>query len=700
MPLQADAAARFTVTLPSAAVSLEILAGGLGIGPLPDHLAADGSAQIPGAVLTMIMEWVLPAFYLAAGKTVEQIKAAEPAVLAPLEAYVLDFAARPDIQATFLTAAGKAALDAVDTALAWTLLSALIKDKAPALLQLFKWLGPIEPGECLRVARTLLEAVAAVGTLKAMASTSLDLGQSPRIISYRLDPTIDLHVTIRPPVEAYQFPAAASRYSLTADTANATRLSSGEQPLPSPMLTQLTHTFTQVPPHGTALVQVEFQADNGWVAAQGASGPIILEGATGPVASEITITERAVPLSASTSYTHRQKLVIREGRHAWDAAAAPSATHTSLGGNMSVTLEALAAIALSRAGRLMYAWQGKSPTLRVCPNGAASTPLYTVQGIGLTGSDPDAALKILDCGYPAPLVFACGGQVPFPEQCFLIAPRASAEQGGTEYHAHQVDLAEPSPFDLAALPSWGRFSASRLGSLAVHPHGVIAALDADNDKVELLRLPTKPYPHAEAAAYAIQVGGRGQNLGRLQGARAVAITGEILLVLEESNERIQAFDLNGNVVRYFNGSASIPLKQWPDDATRRLRYLDLQVNGTGSLYVLSYEEPGDHPEQYRLDIYTPEGSRLARTTGVAAARFVLDPWGAVYTLNYELLQGPNQRPEPSVSLWAVAGTRARIRGDLTMRLTSSVNVPFGWSCFWSGAPRSPPTSAAMPICPS
>ncbi|MFO1432004.1 MAG: hypothetical protein U1F76_17990 [Candidatus Competibacteraceae bacterium] len=294
VPLSGDVAARFTVTLPSAAMSLEVLAGGIGLGPLPDRLAADGAVQIPGAVSTLVMEWVLPAFYLAAGKTVDRIQAAQPTVLAPLEAYVLDFAARPEIQSTFLTAIGKAALDAVDTT-------------------------------------------------------------------------------------------------------------------------------------------------------------------------------------------------------------------------------------------------------------------------------------------------------------------------------------------------------------------------SDNDKLELLRLPTKPYPQTEAAAYAIQVAGQGKNLGRLQGARAIALAGNVLLVLEDDNERIQAFDLAGNVVKYFNDSASMPLKQWPDDATRRLSYLDLQVDGAGYLYVLSYEEPGDHSDQYRLDVYTPQGSPLARTTGVATARFVLDPWGAVYTLDYELLQGPNQRPEPSVSLWAAAG---------------------------------------------
>jgi hypothetical protein len=154
----------------------------------------------------------------------------------------------------------------------------------------------------------------------------------------------------------------------------------------------------------------------------------------------------------------------------------------------------------------------------------------------------------------------------------------------------------------------------------------------------------------------MQIAGQGSNIGYLHGAKALAISGDSFLVLEETNNRIQAFTLNGNVVKYFNGaSATIPLTQWAEDSGRAVTYVDMQVNGAGYIYVLSYENPGAEPGQYRLDIYQPDGRPLARTRGVAAARFVLDRWGAVYTLNYELLQGPNQRPEPSVSLWAPSG---------------------------------------------
>ena len=53
---------------------------------------------------------------------------------------------------------------------------------------------------------------------------------------------------------------------------------------------------------------------------------------------------------------------------------------------------------------------------------------------------------------------------------------------------------------------------------------------------------------------------------------------------------------------------------------------------------------------YRLDIYDPQGSRLIRTTGVAAARLAVDTFRNVYTLNYEVVANA-PRIEPSLSQW-------------------------------------------------
>lgn len=88
-----------------------------------------------------------------------------------------------------------------------------------------------------------------------------------------------------------------------------------------------------------------------------------------------------------------------------------------------------------------------------------------------------------------------------------------------------------------------------------------------------------------------------------------------------------------------------------DGASSDVRYLDIGVETKGFVYVLSYAGSGGAVSDYRLDIYNPDGSWLTRTLQVNGARFTVDQWRNVYTLNYESLLGPNGRTEPTVSTW-------------------------------------------------
>jgi hypothetical protein len=79
-------------------------------------------------------------------------------------------------------------------------------------------------------------------------------------------------------------------------------------------------------------------------------------------------------------------------------------------------------------------------------------------------------------------------------------------------------------------------------------------------------------------------------------------------------------------------------------------YLDLGVERLGYMYVLSFVEDGRSADDYRLDIYTPDGAFLARTIGVPAARMAVDLFRNVYTLNYETIANAPSL-EPSLSKW-------------------------------------------------
>jgi len=100
--------------------------------------------------------------------------------------------------------------------------------------------------------------------------------------------------------------------------------------------------------------------------------------------------------------------------------------------------------------------------------------------------------------------------------------------------------------------------------------------------------------------------------------------------------------------------ATMPLR---DPASANVTYLDVAVESKAYIYVLSYINDGSQLSDYRLDLYNPDGSFLSRTpdedgnAGVNGARIVVDQWRNLYTLNFERLDGPGGRTEPSVSTW-------------------------------------------------
>jgi hypothetical protein len=135
---------------------------------------------------------------------------------------------------------------------------------------------------------------------------------------------------------------------------------------------------------------------------------------------------------------------------------------------------------------------------------------------------------------------------------------------------------------------------------------------------------------------------------------AVAVLDATILVLETGNARIQAFDVSANPVRIFkNGtSATVELEK-----TAGLEYLDIAVEGLGYIYVLSAANGGLAVNDYRLDVFTPQGNLLSRTAGVAAARMAVDTFRNVYALNYASIAG-TPRVEPSLSQWVPSTPQA------------------------------------------
>lgn len=96
------------------------------------------------------------------------------------------------------------------------------------------------------------------------------------------------------------------------------------------------------------------------------------------------------------------------------------------------------------------------------------------------------------------------------------------------------------------------------------------------------------------------------------------------------------------------------------DPDEKFTYLDMGTEMKGYIFVLGYTGNGKKENDYKLDIYDPQGHWLSRTpdtsiepraTGVNAAKLVVDMWRTMFTLNFEHFQGPGGRTEPSVSRW-------------------------------------------------
>ena len=146
---------------------------------------------------------------------------------------------------------------------------------------------------------------------------------------------------------------------------------------------------------------------------------------------------------------------------------------------------------------------------------------------------------------------------------------------------------------------------------------------------------------------ALSFGGPGGRTGLLGAPVAVAVTPEgLLLVLEQGNARVQAFDVNGNPVALFKGQPVFALRSAPQPA-----YNDLAVSASGLIYVLGSQNGGATVNDFFLDIYDADGPRLLETFGVNAARIAIGADQTLYSLDFDALTGAGGRTEPVLSVW-------------------------------------------------
>ena len=140
----------------------------------------------------------------------------------------------------------------------------------------------------------------------------------------------------------------------------------------------------------------------------------------------------------------------------------------------------------------------------------------------------------------------------FSPRNFYLDSRSYAKE--KKYYLRQVLLDDNSPyFNYEPGMSWGAFADTTLDSIVVHPNGYVVGVNYQSHKMLILQLPPAAVADADAPV-ALPMSGKGLREGLVAGPVALNVTPDgRILVLEQDNARIQAFDTMANPVQCFQG---------------------------------------------------------------------------------------------------------------------------------------------------
>lgn len=627
----------YTVQLPPGAASVMVLSGGLGIGSqdYPETVQ-------PGMVITAVLNLALPGLFLSMGAC---------------QAYS-SFAA--DVGAVVGLLSGLAQV--LILAIADAGLSGSYQDPKlfmnvipPLVVTIVKQLNvggalgefvsklweSVAEGEAIAAAEAatpfgiglILQAVSALATAVQIAQTSAEVATSPWTYADTLVLTHSTTVTFYPdPRDTAGFPAVGTTYQVAA-------ICDGASPRLSPLLAMpsttttgpLSYTFDKLPYGGKVTFIVKIMSSTGWVAGAGTTGAI---DNTGDSAS-ITITENLVPLDETTQYSHREIIVLSNGRRAWSAGAKPPAPPTGCG-NTPGSLCQLVGITVSEPyAAIGYAWQASSNGVSAFGGGGGQ--LYQFANISFTG-DPQSGYMFSGSGFPSPARIAYSRDNASSYAVYLD----TTGQQPVVRRIRLTGIGQAPTFDG---PS-SNLALGRLNfpsdALLVHTNGSIISLNSALSKIEVLKPAQDAMPDA-LAPLANAVSGPGTRDGLISGPvlAAMGLDGAIYVV-EQNNNRVQAFDTAGSPHAIFQNGSTFALK----DHGVAVTYLDIAVEAAGFVYMLVQSSTG----VIMLDIYDKTGKWLSTTNDMRAGKIGLDLWRNAYALNYQPISGVNY-VEPSVSQW-------------------------------------------------
>ena len=629
--------------LPAGATSARLLFGGMGAQP------SGSIGEAVGTILTAIMDQAIPAIVFTAQDSQPSL---DPS--AWFNSVLADDDLVNEVIAAggFLISAGTAPWTALVTKVPVLLLGTSLPKLQASI---GKNVGSLAIDNAAPVLGWAAQGFGALSSPNGVANVTSEVLTTPATLTLDLSPTMgaNLSVTVLPDPARNEWPDSADHYSVVAAfSGGLTRQATGSMPSGS-TIQPLVLSLPNVPMDQGVAISVSIFAKNNWVCGAGQTTATI-SAPTGSATFDVSlnISENRIALSATTQYTHKRKLVYDSTtqQHVWQPGPAPTTLLSGIDcSNSGNALCQLVDITLNeKAIMLGYSWQASGQGLTPCGQSSGGGQLFAFQNIGVPA--PQAALKFPTCGFPLQSSLVYQRSAPddesAPANVYNFYLESNTSTPNTRLRSVKLDAT--TPFDLSQTESWGIFFENGFTGCVVHPQGYVIGVSYQSSKMEILQLPAGPVADADAPS-AVLTCGPGTLAGLLAGPIAIDVTGDgVVLVLEQDAARIQAFDVYGNPVPYFPNKSPFASLQAETPAPH---FLDLSVTDDGWIYVLSYVNTGSAASDYRLDLYTPEGAFLSRTTGVTGARIVVDSWRRVYTLNYESFLGPGNRTEPSISQW-------------------------------------------------
>ncbi|HEY6991770.1 MAG TPA: hypothetical protein VH369_25485 [Bryobacteraceae bacterium] len=509
--------------------------------------------------------------------------------------------------------------------------------------------------DAIPIVGAILQALGAAGTAAEVAETTVETGLSPWTYQYSLIGRYDLSLTINhDPEDPNGFPTVAATYTVTAifddGTPHTQTLSLQNSNNPK---APITVTFPGVPLGGMVTLTVGFYEPNGTQVGHGTTGPIPnmppSGGASGPA---ITITQLPVPLLSCTAYKHNQKTALNgQNEHYWVPGLPPEvpSSPSACGPNPGNICQFRNITYNSSMGYIGYGWQSYSNS--DCDSGASGQldQMANIPGVNDASGNAQSGYAAMPCALdgPATLMYDPLGRASMN---YYLDTSSQLNV------LRQVQLNPPKFSDPRDHRAWGIFNLPP-DDLLLHPAGVVITINTALSRMESLKLPTAPVSDAEAAISLLANlhAGQGKRPGLLNGPTAATITSDgVILVLEAGNNRIHAVDAFGNPIRHFSNQPEPYFLELSATGGADTQYLDIAVEFSGFIYVLSSSN-----SVYRLDIYKPDQTGtdpFCKVMGVNAAKVTVDYWRNVYSLNYEVLMVNNALPpggitEPSISQW-------------------------------------------------